>query len=74
MPNDAVGRVIVKSGYADGNEAASGLTASEIREVLLKVKGIGEKKADAITDALAEALEQKLQAKDKNLVERTEKG
>ncbi len=35
---------VYKSGYTDGKEAASGLTAPEIREVLLQVKGIGEKK------------------------------
>lgn len=34
---------VYKSGYTDGKEAASGLTAPEIREVLLQVKGIGEK-------------------------------
>ena len=50
---------IYKSGHADGMEAASGLTSPEIREVLLGLKGIGEKKVDAITAALDEAMERK---------------
>ena len=50
---------IYKSGYADGQKAAEGLTASEIREVLLKVKGLGEKRVDAIVSALAEAINSK---------------
>jgi len=60
---------LYKSGYADGKEAASGLTAPEIREVLLQVKGIGEKKVDVITAALEGAMEKKLKASSKNSIE-----
>lgn len=64
---------VYKSGYADGKEAADGLTAAEIREVLLRVKGIGEKKVDAITVALEKAMEQKSQKHGKNPIEDRDK-
>ena len=48
---------IYKSGYEDGKKAAEGLTTSEIREVLLRVKGIGEKRVDTIVAALEAAME-----------------
>ena len=60
---------VYKSGYSDGKESASGLTAPEIREVLLQVKGIGEKKVDIITAALEEAMEQKINESGKNSIE-----
>ncbi len=60
---------VYKSGYADGKESASGLTAPEIREVLLQVKGIGEKKVDIITAALEEAMEQKIKTSGKNPID-----
>lgn len=60
---------VYKSGYADSKEAADGLTAPEIREVLLQVKGIGEKKVDAITAALEKTMEQKSQRHGKNPIE-----
>jgi hypothetical protein len=50
---------IYKSGYADGQKAAEGLTALEIRDVLLKVKGLGEKRVDTIVSALEEAMNSK---------------
>lgn len=50
---------VYKSGYEDGRKAASGLAAPEIRKILIQVKGIGEKKADAIIAALEEAMKQK---------------
>lgn len=50
---------VYKSGYADGQKAAEGLTASEIREVLLKVKGLGEKRVDTIVNALNDAMAEK---------------
>lgn len=64
---------VYKSGYADGKESASGLTAPEIREVLLQVKGIGEKKVDVITAALEKAMELKLQKHGKNSIEDKDK-
>lgn len=50
---------IYKNGYSDGCKASQGLTASEIKEVLLQVKGIGEKKVDTIVEALEAALKEK---------------
>jgi hypothetical protein len=50
---------IYKSGYADGKKDAEGLTANEIREVLLQVKGIGEKRVDIIVSALEAAMNNK---------------
>lgn len=50
---------IYKSGYKDGQKAAEGLTAPEIREVLLTVKGLGEKRVNAIIAALETAMNDK---------------
>lgn len=57
---------LYKSGYSDGQKAAEGLTASEIREVLLAVKGIGEKRVEVIVAALDAALEEKSNNADRN--------
>ena len=40
---------------ADGMKDAEGLTESEVRDVILGVKGIGPKKAEDIVKALTEA-------------------
>ena len=48
---------LYKSGYGDGQKAAEGLTAAEIRDVLLTVKGLGEKRVAVIIDALNNAME-----------------
>lgn len=48
-----------KSGFADGKKSAEGLTADEVREVVLGVKGIGEKRAATIVNALVEKMEDK---------------
>lgn len=47
---------IYKSGFRDGGEAAEGLTLDEMKNVILTVKGIGEKRAVAIAEALQAAL------------------
>lgn len=47
---------IYKSGFRDGSEATEGLTLDEMKEVILSVKGIGEKRAVAIAEALHSAL------------------
>lgn len=47
---------IYKSGFRDGSEATEGLTLDEMKEVILSVKGIGEKRAVAIAEALQSAL------------------
>lgn len=60
-------------GFEAGKEAARGLTVLEIREVLLQVKGIGEKKADVIIAALEEDMEQKTQKHGKKSIEDRDK-
>ena len=50
---------IYKSGYSDGQNAAKGLTATEIRGVLMTVKGLGEKRVGCIIDALEAAMNEK---------------
>lgn len=47
---------IYKSGFRDGNESAYGLTIDEMKNVILSVKGIGEKMAVTIAEALQVAL------------------
>lgn len=43
------------NGYEAGRRAAKGLSEGEIMQVLLQVKGIGEKKAKDILQALTQA-------------------
>ncbi len=43
---------VYKAGYNAGVNDNKGLTDKEIREALATVKGIGEKKANAIMDAI----------------------
>lgn len=50
---------LYKSGYADGQKAAEGLTVSEIRDILLAVKGIGEKRANTIAAVLEANMNEK---------------
>lgn len=50
---------LYKSGYADGKKAAEGLTASEISDTLLAVKGLGEKRVSTIIAALEAAMNEK---------------
>lgn len=42
-------------GYEAGKKEAEGLSESEVLQVILQVKGIGEKKANDIAEALAKA-------------------
>lgn len=46
---------LYKAGHADGMKDAEGLTESEVRDVILGVKGIGSKKAEDIVKALTKA-------------------
>lgn len=46
---------LYKAGHADGMKDAEGLAESEVRDVILGVKGIGPKKAEDIVKALTEA-------------------
>ncbi len=50
---------LYKSGYADGQKAAEGLTTPEIRDTLLTVKGLGEKRVSTIVAALEAAMNEK---------------
>ncbi len=46
---------IYQRGYEAGKKAAEGLSEEEIRKAILGVKGIGEKKAEDIVQALTAA-------------------
>lgn len=46
---------IFQKGYAAGKKEAEGLTETEIRNAVLTVKGIGEKKADDIMQKILDA-------------------
>lgn len=48
---------LIQGTYEKGRESAEGIGESEMKEVLLSVKGIGEKKAEAIMQAMKEAVE-----------------
>lgn len=48
---------VYKSGFKDGAESADGLTLDEMKEVILTIKGIGEKRAVVIAEALQAALD-----------------
>lgn len=50
---------VYKNAFKDGKESAEGLGESEMKEVLLSVKGIGEKKDQDIMDAINSALNTK---------------
>lgn len=50
---------VYKSGYEDGKKDAEGLTADEAREIILGIKGIGEKRAAVIIEALVVKMESK---------------
>lgn len=46
-----------KNAYEDGRKAAEGLDETQLKEVLLSIKGIGEKRAEAVLERIKEALE-----------------
>ncbi|MDO4305916.1 MAG: hypothetical protein Q4C77_03715 [Eubacteriales bacterium] len=50
---------LYERGYAAGKKDAEGLTETELKGVLLSVKGIGEAKASAIIDAVNLELQKK---------------
>lgn len=52
--SDFCNGIFVK-GYEAGKKAAEGLSEEEVREAILRVKGIGEKKAEDIVQALTAA-------------------
>ena len=61
---------IYKSGFADGKKAAEGLTADEVGEVVLSLKGIGEKRAATIVNALVAKMEEKAQKISEKAIEK----
>jgi hypothetical protein len=46
---------VYKSGFKDGKDSADGLTEEEVKKIILSVKGIGEKKANDIMQAIISA-------------------
>ena len=58
---------LYREGYANGRKAAEGLTKDEMKEVLLQVKGIGEKKTADIIAAIENRI------KEKNSIEKNKK-
>ena len=50
---------IYQKGYAAGKKSAEGLSEAEIRSAILSVKGVGEKKADDIMQAIVAADKEK---------------
>lgn len=50
---------IYMNGRADGVEATEGLNMEEIKQVILGLKGIGEKRAAMILDAIEKRLNEK---------------
>lgn len=48
---------IHKAGYEEGLKAAEGLTVDEVKTILKNIKGIGEKKAEMIAQAIDEELQ-----------------
>ena len=47
---------IYKSGYAEGVKSVPGIDIAEIKKTLLSVKGLGEKRVEAISEALEKEL------------------
>ena len=47
---------IYKNGYTDGVKSVPGIDIAEIKKALLSVKGLGEKRVDAILEALEKEL------------------
>ena len=49
---------IYKNGYTDGVESVPGIDIAEIKKTLLSVKGLGEKRVEAILTAFEKELTQ----------------
>lgn len=47
---------IYKNGYTDGVKSVPGIDIAEIKKTLLSVKGLGEKRVEAILEALERSL------------------
>ena len=46
-----------KNAYEDGRKAAEGLNETQIKEILLSIKGIGERRTEAVLERIKEAME-----------------
>ena len=51
---------IYKSGYAEGVKSVPGIDIAEIKQALLSVKGLGEKRVEAILSALEKEFENEI--------------
>ena len=51
---------IYKSGYTEGVKSVPGIDIAEIKKVLLSVKGLGEKRVEAILSALEKEFENEI--------------
>lgn len=47
---------VYKSGYEDGKKSVPGIDISKISDILLAIKGLGEKRVEAILEALEKEL------------------
>lgn len=56
---EAFCRALFEEGQKSVEQSQSGIDISEVRAVLLEVKGIGEKRADQIIEKLTERLDEK---------------
>lgn len=56
---------IYESGYNDGRNSVPGIDFEEAKEVLLSIKGIGEKKAAVIIESLDGILAKKVESTQK---------
>lgn len=50
---------VYQKGYVAGKKSAEGLSEPEVMQVILRIKGIGEKKANDIVQALTKAQEER---------------
>lgn len=46
---------LYKEGFNDGRESVQGIDILKIKDIILQVKGIGEKRADEIVKSIEEA-------------------
>lgn len=51
---------IYKNGYTDGVKSVPGIDIAEIKKALLSVKGLGEKRVEAILSALEKEFENEI--------------
>ena len=51
---------IYKNGYAEGVKSVPGIDIAEIKKALLSVKGLGEKRVEAILSALEKEFENEI--------------